>query len=695
MRPGLVAVAVAAVLPHMPSIPWPRAAHAEPSPETLPEVVVTGTKTEESKWDATVPTQVIPEERIEERATIDVENVFREVPGLYVRRNEQFALGASTIRMQGADPNKVAILLDGRRFRGGINGVVDLRDIAANNVERIEILRGPASSLYGSDAMAGVVNIITRSGGPTPTADATAAAGSFERRFASVSHGWQVGPVRYFISGLHDEFQIFEQFGEVSAQFTDGNEDEKQRRDQASLRLDVDLGKGHSLMLTPSYLHQTNPESTNRDLVTGAEWRWALTPTSSLTTWVSRYGFARDNDLSGFEEDRDFVDWEAESRWTGELGASRLWESAQLTIGTRGRQQALDQDALEITGPTGSVEQPAVDASIWQISPFVQTDLLLTERWSLLVGSSFDVNERYGFDVNPRGTLTWRPAEWVRLSASGGRGYRAPDLLQLFGIDVNSGGLYALLGNPDLAPETDLAINLEAQFQMRGLTGFVTFFRHDFTDLIDFAQVPVCTSPGLPPGCLVDPLPGLPGSLRFQTQNFAEATTLGVETSLEMMPLELFSLPLLAPGTPHLISTGIGYAFLNTVNRNGIPGEDGNDLPFRPHHRVLPQLTYRHRDLGVILSLWAEYESDAFTDVANTPELRSLAHWLLNFKVSAAPARWLPPGTGSAGRALDVARRLNLFVQGENVLNAEFGPVSATGRLASPAAYIGGVSMRF
>jgi hypothetical protein len=180
--------------------------------------------------------------------------------------------------------------------------------------------------------------------------------------------------------------------------------------------------------------------------------------------------------------------------------------------------------------------------------------------------------------------------------------------------------------------------------------------------------------------------------LRFQTQNFAEATTLGVESSLEVMPLELFNL---APGTPHLISTGIGYAFLNTENRNGIPGEDGNDLPFRPHHRVLPQLTYRHRDLGVILSLWAEYESDAFTDVANTPELRSLAHWLFNFKVSAAPARWLPPGTGWAGRTLDVARRLNLFVQGENVLNAEFGPVSATGRLASPANYIGGVSMRF
>src|SRR5215470_784679 len=88
----------------------------------LDEVVVTGTKTEADKWEVTVPTQVIPKTLIDETSTIDVENILGEVPGLYVRKNEQFGLGASTVRMQGADPNKVAILVDGRRFRGGIDG---------------------------------------------------------------------------------------------------------------------------------------------------------------------------------------------------------------------------------------------------------------------------------------------------------------------------------------------------------------------------------------------------------------------------------------------------------------------------------------------------------------------------------------------------------------------------------------------
>src|SRR4029077_15588443 len=181
----------------------------------LDEVVVTGSKSESRAWDSTVPTQVIPEEIIRETTTIDVQNVLGEVPGLYIRRNEQFALGASTVRMQGLDANKVAILIDGRRFRGGIDGVVDLRDIPANNIERIEIIRGPASSLYGSDAMAGVINFITKQGSAPPQGELALAGGDFHRRFVAGSQGWQVGPVRYFLSGVHDEFRLFEQFGAI------------------------------------------------------------------------------------------------------------------------------------------------------------------------------------------------------------------------------------------------------------------------------------------------------------------------------------------------------------------------------------------------------------------------------------------------------------------------------------------------
>jgi outer membrane receptor for ferrienterochelin and colicins len=679
----------------LPALVWaeapPRRTETSRVPIKLEDVVVTGSKTEEAQWEATVPTQVVPRERIEETATVNVENAIDEIPGVYVRRNEQFGLGASTVRMQGADPNKVAILLDGRRFRGGIDGVVDLRDIPANNIERIEVLRGPASSLYGSDAMAGVINIITRSGSPTPHADGAAATGSFGRRFYAASHGYQVGPVRYFLSGSHDEFRLSEQFGAVSAQFSGANVRAKQERDQVGLRLDFDLGEAHSFTLTPSFQQQTNPESQNRNLVTSGEWRWQLGPDSRLTSWVSRYGFDRKNDLAGFEEDRGFVDWEGESRWSHELGPLWPWASNLVTLGIRGRRQALEQRPSTIRGTSGRFVQPAVEESIHQASPFLQSDLLLSERWSLLVGSSFDVHERFGPSVNPRATLTWRPSSILRLSAGVGRGFRAPDLLQLFTVDVNAGGLYALLGNPDLAPETDLAYTLEAAVRTRGVDGFLSLFRHQFSDLIGFARVPVCTGPGRPPGCIVDPLPALPSDLRFQTRNFAEAVTQGLELGLELSALELLGVP-----SAHEIRLGIGYAFLDTVNRNGIPGEDGNELPFRPRHRVLPSVAYRYRPFGFHLRIGGEYEASTFTDAANSDDFVAREHWLWNFKAEIAPLRLLPAGgPGALARGVGLGQHVSLFVQGENIFDTEFGPVTPMGRLAGPASFLFGITAKF
>jgi outer membrane receptor for ferrienterochelin and colicins len=118
----------------------------------IAESVVTGTKTPHSVEDAPVPTQVISRDEVVESSTTNVVETLNQVPDIYVQRNQEFGLGASVVRMQGADPNKVAILLDGQRFRGGVDGVVDLRDIPIDNIEQIEIIRGPASSLYGSDA---------------------------------------------------------------------------------------------------------------------------------------------------------------------------------------------------------------------------------------------------------------------------------------------------------------------------------------------------------------------------------------------------------------------------------------------------------------------------------------------------------------------------------------------------------------
>ena len=276
---------------------WLAVAAAEAPPGTfggpvrLEETVVTGTKIETKRWEATVPTQVVPSERIEETATVTSRTRSARSPGLYVRRNEQFRLGASTIRMQGADPNKVAILVDGRRFRGGVDGVVDLRDIGANNVERIEVIRGP-----------GVEPLRQRRDGRRhqhhhapgcARADArrrSARSATSHAASRAASHGWQVGPVRYFLTAQHDEFRLFEQFPGTQQPVHAARTGTRRRTaTRRALRLDADPAPGHGVTFSPSFQQQTDPESIDVNWALGGEWRWETSEDSRLTTWANRY----------------------------------------------------------------------------------------------------------------------------------------------------------------------------------------------------------------------------------------------------------------------------------------------------------------------------------------------------------------------------------------------------------------------
>jgi hypothetical protein len=206
-----------------------------------------------------------------------------------------------------------------------------------------------------------------------------------------------------------------------------------------------------------------------------------------------------------------------------------------------------------------------------------------------------------------------------------------------------------------------------------------------------FTQVPICASIFGPPGCIVDPLPGLPGSIRFQTRNFAEAITQGLEAAVDVSLLEALDVP-----SPHRVSLGLGYGLIDTENKNGVPGEDGNDLPFRPRHRVLPSLGYHYDPWKFSLRIWGEYETDTFTDAANSPALVAKEHWLWGFKATIYPLRALPDdGPRALMRAIGIGRHFGFFAQGENVFDTEFGPVTPTGRLAGPAAYLFGITARY
>ncbi|HET6344966.1 MAG TPA: TonB-dependent receptor plug domain-containing protein, partial [Myxococcota bacterium] len=124
----------------------------------LDEVVVTGTRTEQRLADAPVATVVVTRREMVATGARFVSDLLRQQAGIDV--DASFA-GAG-VRLQGLDPQHVLILVDGRRVTGRVNGALDLSRLALENVDRIEIVRGASSALYGSEALGGVINVITR-----------------------------------------------------------------------------------------------------------------------------------------------------------------------------------------------------------------------------------------------------------------------------------------------------------------------------------------------------------------------------------------------------------------------------------------------------------------------------------------------------------------------------------------------------
>src|SRR5690606_19274964 len=156
---------------------------APPAPAIVPpkerhDVVVTAARTEQSVGDVAVSIRVIDRAAIEASGAETLAGVLEEQPGLQVLRSFAGAGGVG-VQMQGLDAKYILILVDGQRATGRVGGVIDLARFPAEDIAQIEIVKGPGSSLYGADAIAGVINIITRRASRALEVDARARYGSF------------------------------------------------------------------------------------------------------------------------------------------------------------------------------------------------------------------------------------------------------------------------------------------------------------------------------------------------------------------------------------------------------------------------------------------------------------------------------------------------------------------------------------
>jgi outer membrane receptor for ferrienterochelin and colicins len=543
--------------------------HAEAQEDELEvgDVVVTGTRTETPLADSPARLDVITRTDIDRSGARDVGELLEEQIGVVVTRSFR----GDAIQLGGLDPEYTLILVDGDRAPGRLGGGLDLGRFTIENVERIEILRGPGSALYGSDAIGGVVNILTRRGTRPLELEGSVQAGLSESggSIASMLDVGAMGAVREGPLSVRATggYHVSEAFRRTDAVTTSGS-----ARDQWQ------LGARGSLVVDDVTLDARADYVVRRlagvdENATGAVFDRVQLGEQLQAALGLRYDAHRGTRLSArasyslfreqFLQDQrgsqalDEVQDNREHLGQLQLQLDQRLGDHDLTVGYEQLAQHLESERL------------VSDGQRVRIAPFVQDDWTILDadvRLTAIVGARFDADSQFGTALSPRVGLRFDPVSQLVLRATYGMGFRAPSFQELLLRFENPSVGYVVNGNPSLGPERSHGVDLSAEWTpLPELVLGAAYYRNDLEGMI--ATVTVSDDP-------------VNGTL-FSYANLRAAYTQGVEARLAATPLRW--LRVLA-----------GYAFLDTRDQAA-----DRPLENRPAHRVTASANVDHRETGL------------------------------------------------------------------------------------------------
>lgn len=447
----------------------------------------------------TLPTNttVISSDEIKESGAQNVAEVLEEKSTVNV--NKSATRGSlHQLSLRGFSSTRVLVLIDGRPVRNLFTGTIDLSQIPTDFIERIEVVRGPASALYGQNATGGVVNLITRRGRATiPRFSLDAQTGSFNTRTTRVQTAQKAGRADALISAsrnLSDGFRTNSDFSNWSVDGTLGFDAPSYGRTEIQgTFLQSEVGTPGALALDPvAYDGEldkaaSSPSDRQRDRDRAVRAEHAL-PIGDQARLIGRF----------FWDQKD-------EQFKNVFGGSPLFTTSH----------ALDRKAeLQAHLPAGFIIggefeaarftddfNPRYTSNIW--SGYAQNTFCWGERVTTILGLRGDHDSNFGGTVNPRATVIVQAKPGLKFSGNGGRAFRAPTFADLFTPTANP--------NPDVKPETTWSGDLGAEVRPNETLRARTTLFHTFT------QDRIVSDSGN----------------GFRADNLAEAFTRGVETELE------------------------------------------------------------------------------------------------------------------------------------------------------------------
>lgn len=549
-------------------------------------LVVTGTRTERFLKDVPVTTQVIKREKLQEAGGADISQVLGYVTGIAVVEN-QFGTG---IELSGFDANHVLVMVDGLKMIGRTNGQLDISQIPIEQIERIEIVKGAASALYGSEAMGGVVNIITSKADDKLGLKVGSVLGRYGRINGNLSLSGN-------LVGWKSKVNVSTRIYGGNTLNTGSLWENGSKYDKLNYGFQTFGNLTTDLTMNFQISRFTETQSTNLDV---------FEDVSTNARNSSRVELVNKNDFATLTMGLDYSDYDhlyerivtssgyvksadrtIEQLIRGELRALMEREKHALMLGIGNESEKTESDRI-----TGGKQT----ASLSHL--FLQDEWDLSEKLSSTIGVRYDVHSIYGNYLSPKISFMLKPEMISRIRLSFGQGFRAPTFKELF-IDYTVQGIgYRIIGDPNLLPERSNNLNLDFErWHTQKYHGRINFFYNRIENLIDYAFL------------------GLENNMQlWRTANIKRAITSGAEVDLTYF----FN---------KRTEWTVGYAFLNTWDV-----DNESPINLKAKHKANTSIRYRFSDVSSI-NLSGQYIGDRYYGEESTTGEIDSEEWISSYSL--------------------------------------------------------------
>ncbi len=463
-------------------------------PVALEQQVITATQTAHSELSAPASVSVVTREELEQRPVYNLADAVKYLPGVHL--NPSSTYGRQEIKLRGMDSDYTLLLVNGRRINSrdalssNYANDFDLSSIPMAAIERIEVIRGPMSSLYGADALGGVVNVILRQ----PTEE-TKAGIAYTYEHPTEGESGDGHKASGYVSGSLIENKLLgnlilettDQAAWLSEQTVNPNTDAAEQRQASSAygslswlldeRQTVDLDITHRK--DDREAEWNNFGAVVLNVQEMERWSFGLGHTGNWDGFNTRVRYYYENvelmddsqimtTLRGMKGDIEQKNHTVDGQVTAFLG------SHLLTLGSELRRTELTHN--QNLGSETEVDQKAV---------YLQDEFSIGDL-DVTLGGRLDDHDSFGSEFSPRAYGVYNLTDnWV-IKGGVGRSFKAPSIYQsddTYGV-LACRGMCTLVGNPNLKPETATSYEIGTLYQNERLEAGVMLFNNDIDDMI-------------------------------------------------------------------------------------------------------------------------------------------------------------------------------------------------------------------